>query len=31
MLEAQHLVKRFFGTAVVNDISFEVRAGEVVA
>jgi ABC-2 type transport system ATP-binding protein len=30
MLEARHLVKRFFGTAVVSDISFEVRAGEVV-
>ena len=30
MLEARHLVKRFFGTAVVNDVSFEVRAGEVV-
>src|SRR3954470_17153408 len=30
MLEARHLVKRFFGAAVVNDVSFEVRAGEVV-
>ena len=30
MLEARHLVKRFFGTAVVNDVNFEVRAGEVV-
>ncbi len=30
MLQARHLVKRFFGTAVVNDVSFEVRAGEVV-
>jgi ABC-2 type transport system ATP-binding protein len=30
MLEARHLVKRFFGTAVVNDVSFEVRSGEVV-
>jgi ABC-2 type transport system ATP-binding protein len=30
MLEARHLVKRFFGTAVVNDVSFEARAGEVV-
>jgi ABC-2 type transport system ATP-binding protein len=30
MLEARHLVKRFFGAAVVSDISFEVRAGEVV-
>src|SRR5438874_8797405 len=30
MLEARHLVKRFFGTAAVNDVSFEVRAGEVV-
>jgi ABC-type lipopolysaccharide export system ATPase subunit len=29
-LEARHLVKRFFGTAVVSDVSFEVRAGEVV-
>src|SRR2546425_13207096 len=30
VLEARHLVKRFFGVAVVNDVSFEVRAGEVV-
>jgi ABC-2 type transport system ATP-binding protein len=30
MLEARHLVKRFFGTAVVSDVSFAVRAGEVV-
>src|ERR1043166_6710804 len=30
MLEARHLVKRFFGVAAVNDVSFEVRAGEVV-
>ena len=30
MLEARHLVKRFFGTAVVSDVSFDVRAGEVV-
>jgi ABC-2 type transport system ATP-binding protein len=30
MLEARHIVKRFFGTAVVRDVSFEVRAGEVV-
>src|SRR5580765_7866309 len=30
MLEARHLVKRFFGTAVVNDVNFEVRPGEVV-
>jgi ABC-2 type transport system ATP-binding protein len=30
MLEARHLVKRFFGTAVVSDVSFQVRAGEVV-
>src|SRR3954462_12816967 len=30
MLEARHLVKRFFGIAVVNDVSFEVRSGEVV-
>ena len=30
MLEARHLVKRFFGAAVVNDVSFEVRGGEVV-
>jgi hypothetical protein len=31
MLEARHLVKRFFRTAVVSDVSFEVRAGEVSA
>jgi ABC-2 type transport system ATP-binding protein len=30
MLEARHLVKRFFGVTVVNDVSFEVRSGEVV-
>src|SRR6185295_4203358 len=30
MLEARHLVKRFFGASVVNDVSFEVRPGEVV-
>ena len=30
MLEARHLVKRFFGAAAVNDVSFEVRPGEVV-
>ena len=30
MLEARQLVKRFFGAAVVSDVSFEVRAGEVV-
>lgn len=30
MLEARHLVKRFFGNAVVNDVSFAVRPGEVV-
>src|SRR5215470_5347842 len=30
MLEARHLVKRYFGHAVVNDVSFEVRRGEVV-
>jgi len=30
MLQAQHLVKRFFGITVVNDVSFEVRRGEVV-
>ena len=30
MLEARHLVKRFFGPAVVSDVSFDVRAGEVV-
>jgi ABC-2 type transport system ATP-binding protein len=30
MLEARHLVKRFYGHAVVNDVSFVVRPGEVV-
>jgi ABC-2 type transport system ATP-binding protein len=30
MLQAQHLVKRFYGVTVVNDVSFEVRRGEVV-
>jgi ABC-2 type transport system ATP-binding protein len=30
MLEARHLVRRFFGTPVVNGVSFEVRRGEVV-
>src|SRR5258705_814065 len=30
MLEARRLVKRFFGSAVLNDVSFQVRAGEVV-
>jgi ABC-2 type transport system ATP-binding protein len=30
MLEARHLVKRFFGVTVVNDVSFVVRPGEVV-
>ena len=30
MLEARHLVKRFFGAPVVNDVSFELRRGEVV-
>src|ERR1041384_5364771 len=30
MLEARHLIKRFFGVTVVNDVSFEVRRGEVV-
>ncbi len=29
-LEARHLVKRFFGVTVVNDVSFIVRPGEVV-
>jgi len=29
MLEAQHLVKRFYGAAVVDDVSFALRAGEV--
>ena len=27
MLEARHLVKRFFGASVVNDVSFEVEDG----
>jgi ABC-2 type transport system ATP-binding protein len=30
MLEARHLVKRFFGVTAVNDVSFAVRRGEVV-
>ena len=30
MLQAQHLVKRFFGVTVVNDVSFDVHRGEVV-
>src|SRR5262245_2862777 len=30
MLEARHLVKRFHGVTAVADVSFEVRAGEVV-
>ena len=30
MLEALHLVKRFFGISVLNDVSFVVRPGEVV-
>jgi ABC-2 type transport system ATP-binding protein len=30
MLEVRHLIKRFHGHAVVNDVSFGVRAGEVV-
>jgi ABC-2 type transport system ATP-binding protein len=30
MLEAHHLVKRFFGITVVDDVSFAVRPGEVV-
>jgi|SRR4051812_24383536 ABC-2 type transport system ATP-binding protein len=30
MLEARHLVKRFFGVTVVHDVSFEVRRGEVI-
>lgn len=30
MLEAVHLVKRFSGVTVVNDVSFELRPGEVV-
>ena len=30
MLEARHLVKRFFGVTVVDDVSFVVRPGEIV-
>jgi ABC-2 type transport system ATP-binding protein len=30
MLEAHHLVKRFFGVAAVDDVSFVVRPGEIV-
>jgi len=30
MLEADHLVKRFFGVAAVDDVSFHVRRGEIV-
>ena len=30
MLEARHLVKRFYGVTVVNDVTFVVRPGEVV-
>lgn len=30
MLEARHLVKRYFGVTVVDDVSFVVRPGEVV-
>ena len=30
MLEARHLVKRFFGITVVDDVSFVVRPGEIV-
>src|SRR5690349_6695185 len=30
MLEARHLVKRFFGTPTVNDVSFSINSGEVV-
>jgi len=30
MLEVRHLVKRYFGVAVVTDVSFDVRRGEVV-
>jgi len=30
VLQAVHLVKRFSGITVVNDVSFEVRPGEVV-
>ena len=30
MLEARHLVKRYYGVAVVSDVSFVVRPGEVI-
>lgn len=30
MLEVRHLMKRYFGVAVVNDVTFQVRRGEVV-
>ena len=30
MLEARHLVKRFFGVTVVDDVSFSLHPGEVV-
>jgi ABC-2 type transport system ATP-binding protein len=30
MLEAQHLIKRFFGVTVVDDVSLAVRRGEIV-
>jgi ABC-2 type transport system ATP-binding protein len=30
MLEAHHLVKRYYGTAVVHDVSFVLRPGEVI-
>jgi ABC-2 type transport system ATP-binding protein len=30
MLEARHLVKRFYGVTIVNDVSFAVQRGEVV-
>jgi ABC-2 type transport system ATP-binding protein len=30
MLEAQHLIKRFFGVTVVDDVSLAVRPGEIV-
>src|SRR6185295_19087977 len=29
MLEAHHLVKRYYGTAVVDDVSFALRAGAI--
>ena len=29
MLEAHHLVKRFYGSAVVDDVSFVLRPGEI--